>query len=114
MAAAAIIETSVVGPDPHDADENQSLRDRGQRVTDIQRAGDGLVGDDATELERCGGRRERADAERVEKIRDEADGQVQHARLCRRRTGSSPAPSETSAMRRLLPARRGRRAGCVR
>src|SRR5688572_11877086 len=54
----------------------------------VERAWNRFVGDDPTEFERRSGGRERAYAERVEKIRDEADRRTQHAGLRSARGGA--------------------------
>ena len=59
---------------------DERLRDRRQRVTDVQRAGNQAIRHHLEKLEDGGRRRERADAERVEEIRDEADAEVRRRR----------------------------------
>ena len=72
------------GIDVDDADEEQRLRQYRQRVTDDERSRDQLVGNQAEEPKDRGGGRERADAERVEEIRDESDEQDRAASAPRR------------------------------
>ena len=59
--------------DLDDGDVDQGLGDGGQRVAHVQRAGDPLVGHQVLELEDRAGRGERADAQGVEEVGDDAD-----------------------------------------
>ena len=66
--------------DLHDEDEHDGLGEGRHGVADVERAGDVLVVDDLAELEERGRERERADAERVEEVGDEADHELQRRR----------------------------------
>ena len=64
-------------------DEDDRLHDRRQHVADVERPGNLLIGDQAPELVRGRRLRERSDAERIEEVGDETDGQVQRRRCDR-------------------------------
>ena len=66
--------------DLDDRDEDEGLHDRRNRVADVQRAGICSSRHESLEFEDGGRRRERADAERVEEVRHEADRESQRAR----------------------------------
>ena len=53
----------------------------GSGVADVERAGDHSSGTSSGSLNDAVVGRERADAERVEEVRDEADGELQERRL---------------------------------
>jgi len=98
----------------YDTDEYQALRYRGQRMADIQRPRDPFVGDEAPHLERRGGRRKRADAEGIEKVGNEADGQTQHARIRGRRGARACAldPKPVPREERRQPSENGEQDVC--
>ena len=68
-----ISNSSVGGSTATMHDEDRGLDDRRKRVADVQCSRNVFVGNEAQKLEERRRRRERADAERIEEIRDEAD-----------------------------------------
>ena len=85
--------------DLDDADVDQRLGDDRDHVPDHQRAGDQLIGHQPQQAKQRGGRGERADPQRVEEVRDEADAQLAGP-------GGRPARSTSRSTSRR---RRGRR-----
>ena len=101
--AATIMRMSVFASTGTSAGEDERLGDRRQRVADVQRAGDPLVAHHAPLAEDRRRRGERADAERVEEVREEPGGDA-------RRPSASPArPSRRPRGGRPERGRRGRR-----
>ncbi len=70
---ATINEINVTGSTATIDDEDRRFDDRRQRVPDVERSRNLLVGNEAQNLKSDVVGRERADAERVEEVRDEAD-----------------------------------------
>src|SRR5262245_32245887 len=64
----------------NNGDVDERLSDGGQRVTDVERAGNDFVFDQVPQFVERSGRGKRADAQRVEEIGDEADGGVNRPR----------------------------------
>ena len=83
-------------------DEDEGLRDRRQGVSDVERARDELVSDQAAQLEDRGRRCERADAQSVEEVGDGADRKHQR-RGTRgdRRALFAPAQGAADPVRRI-------------
>ena len=99
--------------DLDDRDEDERLRDRRQRVADVERAGDHWSGTSLQRAEHRRRRRERADAERVEEVGDEADRERERAGQRPERTLPCAPPGPTAATNTSGHQAEGERRGSI-